>query len=313
MQGHDTRRLVEDDTLARYRSIYRLGPSITKAQVCHHLKLERRLTRELLSSTPARRWEVFERAYSQLYSELSWLNANDDTPPDERMLRRWSNLIRRRSRIFEVGSGKAALLKHLSKLGHQCVATEITRERGVRHAEGADIEWHTTDGVHLDEFEPAGEYDLVISTQVIEHLHPDDLLDHLRGAKAILKPGGAYMFDTPHRGTGPHDLSQVLGYSRPRFMHLKEYDYPELGSALKAAGYDKIKAVFVWRNIQISSRILFGYYQFVDRLVKGLHLNDRVERKVRRSRLFRLLGPQGNIWLCAFAAPEQAAPLAIFN
>ena len=306
MQRHDAdQQFVDDDTLARYRSIYGLGPSTTKAQVFHHLALEGRLTRELIASTPDDRWEVFERAYSQLYSELSWLNTHDDNPPDERMLRRWSKLIRRKSRIFEVGSGKAALLKHLNKQGHQCVATEITRERGVRHAAGADIEWHTTDGVHLDEFEPAAEYDLVISTQVIEHLHPDDLLDHLRGAKAILKPGGAYMFDTPHRGTGPHDLSQVLGYSRPRFMHLKEYDYPELGAALDAAGYGKIKAIFVRRNIQISSRLLFSYYKWVDRLVSKLKLKPAVERKIRRSRLFRFLGPQGNIWLCAYPSPKR--------
>jgi 2-polyprenyl-3-methyl-5-hydroxy-6-metoxy-1,4-benzoquinol methylase len=294
------RQFVDDDTLARYRSIYGLGPSITKDQVLHHLILEGRLTKQLISSTAAGRWEVFERAYSQLYSELSWLNANDGSPPDERMLRRWSKLIRRKSRIFEVGSGKAALLKHLSRQGHHCVATEITRERGVPHADGADIEWHTTDGVHLDEFEPPEEYDLVISTQVIEHLHPDDLLDHLRGAKAILKPGGAYIFDTPHRGTGPHDLSQVLGYNRPRFMHLKEYDYKELGSALKAAGYRKISAVFAWRNILISSPILYNYYKLMDMILKALPLDPAFERKFRRSRLFRLLGPQGNIWLCAF-------------
>ena len=64
------------ELVRRYKANYGipdLAP-ITEEMVLHHWALERRLTTELLSSEPACRWQVFERCYSTLYSELPWLN-----------------------------------------------------------------------------------------------------------------------------------------------------------------------------------------------------------------------------------------------
>jgi len=150
----------------------------------------------------------------------------------------------RPSRIYEIGSGKAELISYLSELGHTCRATEITRERGEKHARDTDrLTWGVSDGVHLDRFEERGSYDLVISNQVVEHLHPDDLIEHLTGVNSILAPGGRYILSTPHAWYGPWDISKVFKYSKAVGMHLKEYTYAELRAALRAAGFTRILAI----------------------------------------------------------------------
>ncbi len=291
---------IDDDAVARYRSNYNLGPEIGREHVVRHVELEGALTRQLLESSPENRWSVFENAYDTLYKELGWLNQAEDPVDDEIRFAAWRKLLPKPSRVFEIGSGKAELLKYLSRLGHTCVATEITRERGAVHAQDAEgLQWRTTDGVHLDRFEPPGAYDVVLSTQVVEHLHPDDLVTHFASARTLLAPGGVYIFDTPHRGSGPHDLSRPLGLDRAAFMHLKEYDYAELSARLRQAGYSSLQAVVSMRGRSFRSALALWVFTVIDSVMGALRLPHRLERRIRQSPPFRLLGPRSNIWIVA--------------
>jgi SAM-dependent methyltransferase len=239
------------ELVRRYRVHYGIPEQagLTEDMVLGHWTLERRLTGELLSSDPEHRWEVFERCYTTLYSELRWLNELSspdchDLPVD--VAGDWAHLIGPTpKRVYEVGSGRGRLITALADLGYECTATEITRERGAKWTRArASLRWNISDGVHLDHFETAGSYDAVISDQVIEHLHPDDLVAHFGGACAILKPGGRYVFATPHAFEGPFDVSRVFGTDRAEGMHLKEYTYRELQAAAYAAGFERLDAVF---------------------------------------------------------------------
>jgi len=243
------------ELINRYRRNYKIAADavVTEAMVLTHWDLERRLTRELLTSKPADRWQVFERCYSTLYTELAWLNESVDSrlqsPPNQRYAN-WLDVIGSSPRrIYEIGSGKAELISWLATLGHDCKATEITRERGGKHAAGAaNLAWGVSDGVHLDRFEERESYDIVISNQVVEHLHPDDLIDHFAGVKAILAPGGSYILSTPHAWYGPWDISKVFKRAAPLGMHLQEYTYRELRDALRAAGFADIRAIMKREN-----------------------------------------------------------------
>lgn len=138
--------------------------------------------------------------------------------------------------VYEVGSGDGSLARALAARGYRYRATEITSERGDR-AETPGLAWAVTDGVNLDRFEAPGSFDALISNQVLEHLHPDDLPTHLRSARALLRPGGRVAFTTPSVLTGPHDISLVLGLDSPAGMHLREYTCGELRAALRRAGF----------------------------------------------------------------------------
>jgi SAM-dependent methyltransferase len=286
------------DVVSRYRRTYGLGDEIGIEHVEAHRELEGRLTRELLASTPESRWQVFSAAYTELYQSVPWLNASDESRP-ARLIAAWLKLVPESSDVFEVGSGRAELLRELVRRGHRCVATEVTQERGSKHlAESDGLQWHRTDGVHLASFEPDEAFDVVISTQVIEHFHPDDLLTHLDNARRILRPGGRYLFDTPHRSSGPHDLSRVFEFDRAQFMHLKEYTYEELASALNAVGFETVKAVISFRGFVIQTGVGLQLLRLLDRLEERTISSARSKRRLRA--LLSKVGVSRNIWLAAY-------------
>jgi 2-polyprenyl-3-methyl-5-hydroxy-6-metoxy-1,4-benzoquinol methylase len=227
--------------MERYRANYGLGADVTLTpeQVQFHLELERSLTDELRASTPATRRATFEHCYGELYRQLPWL-ASTGAPEDTSQ---WTAVLGPPPlRIHEVGSGAGSLARGLAALGYAVEATEITSERGEDEAQ-ANLTWATTDGVHIEQFARSGPYDVVLSDQVVEHLHPDDVVRHFSGCRQVLRPGGRLLFRTPHAFTGPHDVSRVFGFHEPVGMHLREYTVTELRTHLHTAGFEHVRAV----------------------------------------------------------------------
>ncbi len=237
------------ELIRRYKDNYNLPPDaeITEEMILRHWDLEKRLTARLLASTPETRRLEFISCYSELYAELSWLTEHDaDIDPlevDEDYACWLLVLGTPPKSIYEIGSGEGKLVRYLSGLGFTCKATEITQERGKQARDTPNLTWGTTDGIHLDEFEPVSSYDAVISGQVIEHFHPDDIFTHFTSARKILRSGGIYVFNTPHTYTGPHDVSRIFKCSETKGMHLREYTYRELINVAANAGFSKVFSV----------------------------------------------------------------------
>jgi SAM-dependent methyltransferase len=238
-----------EELIRRYRANYRLADDcvITEEMVLKHWELERRLRRKLLESTPANRWDVFDTCYTELYGTLSWLSRSESaiSDPLSVIYENWLGIIGSPPmRVYEVGSGGGQLISYLASCRFYCRATEITRERGsILVPTHPNLSWGISDGIHLDRFERRCFYDVVISNQVIEHLHPDDLLDHFRGAISILSDGGRCILSTPHVHAGPSDVSRVFRREVPMGMHLKEYTYTEIERYAKQAGFNDVYAV----------------------------------------------------------------------
>lgn len=238
------------ELIDRYKKNYNIpmDAEMTEEMILRHWELEKRLTKDLLESNPENRWEVFERCYNTLYGELEWLNqligADSVSPPSQRY-KNWAYLIGPPpKKIYEVGSGKGEMITYLANCGFECRATEIAHHRGQKYvAEHSNLSWGISDGVHLERFEAPNSYDVVISDQVIEHLHPDDLYEHFKGAMSILSTGGRYIFATPHKYVGPSDISRVFKCDKPMGMHLKEYTYEEIKGLLVQAGFKAVYAV----------------------------------------------------------------------
>ena len=286
------RTFTDQQLVSRYRSMQRLSADApcTIEQVMRHWTLEHELAQQLLASTPDTRWTVFEEAYTRLYGELDWLGADGEKPRDELRFREYELVIGEPpADIYEVGSGAGALLMYLAARGYRCKGTEITRERG---AGRAGIEWGNSDGVHLDLFESARSYDVVVSSQVIEHIHPSDLVTHLQSARTILRPGGRYVFDTPHRLHGPMDVSNVFGYEVAAGMHLKEYTFREIRAAAEAAGYSQVEAIFrlplkvqsklPFRLRPRPSKLFISYLEVVESVLSRIPTHS-IRRRVARA------------------------------
>lgn len=277
--------------IARYKAVYSIPAeaAVTEEMILTHWELEKKLTKDLLSSTSRDRWETFDRSYTRLYGELEWLNQFAGESPavgmaNDRQFRKWHVAIGAAPlTIYEIGSGKGGLITYLAGQGFTCKATEITRERGEKHVDSGvpNLSWAVSDGVHLERFESAGSYDVVVSDQVIEHLHPEDIAAHLGGVQQILKPGGRYIFGTPHRFSGPHDVSRVFEYDRPLGMHLKEYTYRELVTALHRAGFKPAYYSLIPGG-NAASRKFFGRIYLLVLLTTELLLSVVPAHKARR-------------------------------
>lgn len=233
------------EILTRYRRHYAIPESIelTEDDLRRHLIVELEVTRELLASSPEERADVFARGYARIYEELWWFNVAEDAAGVAAVdIRPWVAMIGPPCRVYEVGSGQGALARALAAAGYDVTASDINAERGGDREAEDGVFWAETDGVNLDRFAEPGSFDAVISDQLVEHLHPDDLVPHLRGAHALLRPGGVYAFRTPHGPTGPYDSGRAFGFASPLATHLKEYTFAERVAALREAGYARIVA-----------------------------------------------------------------------
>jgi len=258
------KKLKCQDLINRYKNLYsmNINADISEEMIWKHWELEKRLAKELLGSSPKNRWETFKRCYSVLYRDLWWLNhlcnTNAQILPSE-LYKDWVNLLGPPpKKIYEVGSGKGEMIKYLASCGFECKGMEITPERGEKFVSNYhNLSWGISDGIHFGRFELANSYDVVISRSVIEHLHPEDLFDHFKGVYFILKSGGTYIFDTPHKCNGPDDVSRVFMAEEPMGMHLKEYTYQELKQLLVQTGFVNNSAVY---KIPLKIRRLFGLW-----------------------------------------------------
>lgn len=105
-------------------------------------------------------------------------------------------------RVLDAGCGNGALAETLAQAGYEVTAVDgdeeaiaLARERtsAVRFAEADFARPPEAQGL-MDE----GPYDLVVSTEVIEHLYsPHQLVEF---AFAALRPGGTFAISTPYHG-----------------------------------------------------------------------------------------------------------------
>lgn len=292
------------DLIQRYKDNYHIPDDviITEEMVLYHWDLEKKLTKELLQSKSEKRWQTFERCYSILYKNINWLNNHTEigipTSIKEKEFRIWQNLISDpiTQKIYEVGSGKAELISFLANIGYPCTATEITSERGEKHT-SHNITWKISDGINLSHFELDETYDVVISNQVIEHLHPEDTHSHLVNVYNILKSKGRYIINTPHRFTGPHDISRVFGSIEAKGMHINEMTYHEISNYSKQSGFKNISIVpsktrkkimgFIPQNNYISTSI---YLRIIICIEKGIKMIPNYKLKTMVIRFFSKFG-----------------------
>ena len=149
--------------------------------------------------------------------------------------------------VAEVGPGRCAFAIALSAHCRQVYAIDVA-DHSPSGAVPSNFSHMLTDGIHIPL--PDQSVDVVISNQLMEHLHPDDAADQLREVFRILHPGGRYICVTPNRLHGPHDSSARFddlpcpmenGTYVANGLHLKEYTNAELSRLFEAAGFRRCR------------------------------------------------------------------------
>jgi SAM-dependent methyltransferase len=219
-----------------------------------HYEVEKALA-DRLRRTASReeRAKLYETMYDTLFAAVPdhpRLTRAHDRARTERLNRGRLRLVGRYlhpgARVLDVGAGDCAFSFALAARARTVTAIEISEGSAVIAGAPGNFTFLIYDGFRLP-LAPAS-IDLAFSDQLVEHLHLDDVEWHFRMIADVLAPGGHYVFRTPHRFTGPHDISRYFTRGEPEGFHMKEWTYRELGALLRRCGYRSLTAFWSARG-----------------------------------------------------------------
>jgi 2-polyprenyl-3-methyl-5-hydroxy-6-metoxy-1,4-benzoquinol methylase len=192
--------------------------------------------------------------------------------------------------VLDIGCGTGTMVEEMLKRGYQAMGIELSKELVEIGRTRMEREGLAGNSIIVGDFltwETRSEnvFDLVHTSNVLEHQHPDEALDFLRKCFHLLRPGGYLWLVTPN-GLARNGIWR--DNAKPHGLHLREYSLRELCAMLRAAGFDAIKSC-LWtkgRFRRVHSRLRVGYTKVKTLLEPALACLP----KAIRARLMAILG-----------------------
>lgn len=210
----------------------------------HHWLVEQELREELLASSPVDREHVTRDVYNQLFEKVPWHSANvDDSAADayeEHWFQLYGPLTRRADVMLDIGCGRGGVVNRFARAVSEAIGLDASDAMIEIAERSKPANARFIVGNLLRPPLPPKSVDFVVSRQLMEHLHPDDVAAHLRAVFEILQPGGRFLIETPSVLTGPWDISRGFTTIASGF-HLREYTNAEMGGMLREAGFHKVR------------------------------------------------------------------------
>jgi 2-polyprenyl-3-methyl-5-hydroxy-6-metoxy-1,4-benzoquinol methylase len=212
-----------------------------------HYEIEKEIASRLRAAPRHERAQLYARLYDELYARVPdhpQLHVKSSAVESRRevawQIQILSRFLSPSTRFLEIGAGACALsLAVASRVQH---VTAIDVSDAISRQESVPANFRLVLSDTLAAVVPAGSIDVAYSNQMIEHLHPEDAVTHVRDVHEVLAPGGVYVCITPNRVTGPHDVS--AGFDPVATgLHLREYTAAELVELLRQAGFTRVAAV----------------------------------------------------------------------
>ena len=218
----------------------------TREQLYEHYQIEKELASRLRSSSRVERVKLYSSVYDELYERIpdhpQLMTRTDQAKRTfivNLQMELLSKFLNPEQAFLEIGCGNCCLSFEIAKFVRKVYGVDVSRK--ISH--GVDVPDNfkliISDGITIDV--PAESIDIAYSHQLLEHLHPDDIQEHLREVYRVLVSGGMYICITPHRFMGPHDISGYFEKEAKGF-HLHEYTNKELCSLLKNSGFIYVRS-----------------------------------------------------------------------
>ncbi len=168
-------------------------------------------------------------------------------------------------RVLDLGCGNGSFSNLIAQHGYEVVGVEAS-ESGFESARLSFPDCHFIQAsiYELPYAELGNSFDIVISSEVIEHLlYPRELV---RAAKKCLKPNGRLIITTPYHGYLKNIALALSGKMDQHFTvlwdngHIKFFSVATLTTLLKSEGYTDIKFRFagrlpyLWKSMLCSSK-----------------------------------------------------------
>jgi len=168
-------------------------------------------------------------------------------------------------KICDLGCGNGYLSGRLASLGYQVTGVDTSKSgieiAGRNHPNVSFVK--TLIDLRLESIIGAN-FDLVISSDVIEHLYrPADLLE---AARSLLKPDGLLIVGTPYHGYMKNVVLALTGKMDAHFSalhdggHIKFFSVKTLSELHRAYGFTNLQFTFygrapmLWKNMICLSR-----------------------------------------------------------
>ncbi len=204
-------------------------------------EVEKDLHGRLMNSTRAERTKLFAELYDELFRRVPdhpRLTRRDTEERSRRAVAARMNILRPHlggvKTFMEIAPGDCRLAYEMCQHVEQVIALDISDQSGGQQNAPKNFHFETYDGYTLNL--PDNSVDMAFSYQFLEHVHPDDHADHFRTVLRVLRPGGVYIFDTPHKYSGPHDASFIFA-DEAEGMHLREWTYREMDELVRRVGF----------------------------------------------------------------------------
>ncbi|HXH10159.1 MAG TPA: class I SAM-dependent methyltransferase [Alphaproteobacteria bacterium] len=217
----------------------------TLQQLRNHYEVEKALAQKLKTASREERPQIYATMYQELFAKVPdhpRLTRREDPSAARRRVCRGLKLIQQAlqpsTTFLEFGPGDCRFALEVAKYVGQVYAVDISCQIGNSQEIPPNFSFIAYDGYRLAL--PDQCIDVAFSDQLLEHLHPDDVRLHLQTVGRILKEGGLYIFTTPHRFSGPHDISRRFSDEAEGF-HLKEWTYRELIQLLLELGFARLR------------------------------------------------------------------------
>jgi 2-polyprenyl-3-methyl-5-hydroxy-6-metoxy-1,4-benzoquinol methylase len=201
------------------------------------------------------------------YTEFEW-RAEDagNGASGEKLTRVFVELVKKlegvRS-VCDLGCGNGHISGRLANLGLEVTGIDASAS-GIATARRAypGVEFVET---LIDRELSLGQFDLVVSSDVIEHMYrPSDLLE---AACALLKPGGQIVLGTPYHGYLKNLVLAASGKMDAHYSalhdggHIKFFSVQTLSQLMKSHGFEDLSFTFygrsplLWKNMICHARL----------------------------------------------------------
>ena len=164
--------------------------------------------------------------------------------------------------ICDLGCGNGHISGQLAALGYEVTGVDASAS-GIQIAQHAVPDGNFVQAL-IDRDLDIGKFDLVISSDVIEHLYrPSDLLE---ATVAQLKPGGHVLLGTPYHGYLKNLVLAATGKMDAHFSalhdggHIKFFSVNTLSKLVRSHGFDDLhftfygRAPWLWKNMICHAR-----------------------------------------------------------
>ena len=242
----------------------------TYDQILNHYKVEKAIAERIKKSNREERKQIYASMYEELFQKVpdhSRLTRRKDEEQSNKANKDKflliKSLINNKTVFAEFAPGDCQFSFEVANHVSQGFGIDISDQHNPSIIPPENFKLIVYDGYNLSEI-PDNSIDVLFSDQLIEHFHPEETQLHFEIAYRILKKSGKYIFRTPHRYSGPHDISKYFS-DEPEGFHLKEWTYSELKPVLRNAGFSLISARMMRKRVLLW--LPFTYFEICEKVL----------------------------------------------